>query len=230
MNILFLDIETSQEYEHFKDMPEDGQKAFLKKFKSKVDASEGKLTIEDVYRDEAALYAEFSRIVCISVGTIMSVDAEPTVMCKAYIGTEVEIFEKLFTALDKLQVTNVCAHNGNAFDFPFLVRRLMINRYPIPGVFLTAGKKPWEMSWIDTNELWQCLDKRHYTSLITLCYVFKIPSPKVDMEGKDVPAAFHRGEIQRIATYCNLDVFALVNVYNAIKKKDIITKVKYAIA
>jgi DNA polymerase elongation subunit (family B) len=60
---------------------------------------------------------------------------------------------------------SLCAHNGKEFDFPYIARRMLINGLKIPDILNVAGKKPWEVKFIDTMELWKFGDIKHYTSL-----------------------------------------------------------------
>ena len=56
-----------------------------------------------------------------------------------------------------------------------------------------SGKKPWEIKHLDTMELWKFGDFKNYTSLDLLTYIFKIPTPKDDMDGSQVA----KGQIVR---------------------------------
>jgi hypothetical protein len=231
MNILFVDIETAPIVEHFKDLPADGQAAFTKKHQFLVD--EGKFkSIDEIWTDRAALLAEYAKIVCIGIGSVgySAKDEMEGMYLKALTGTETEILEAFKMALLKSESTHVCAHRGKEFDFPFMCRRMCINKIELPDIFKVMGKKPWEINWIDTAELWQFTEKKHYVSLITLCFVFGIPTPKHDLEGAQVPAAFYRGEITRIATYCLDDVSALINGFRGLEGKAAIPVFKKVLA
>ena len=63
-NILFLDIETVPETQHFSDL--DDTKQALWEHKSQYQRKE-EFTAEEFY-DRAGIWAEFGKIVCISVG------------------------------------------------------------------------------------------------------------------------------------------------------------------
>ena len=64
----------------------------------------------------------------------------------------------------------------------------------------------------DTMEMWK-FGGRDYTSLDVLSMALGIPSPKSEMDGSQVGEAFHKGEIEKIATYCSRDVFTTANCY-----------------
>ena len=63
-NILFLDIETVPETEHFSDLDE--AKKHLWELKSEYQRRD-KFTAEEFY-NRAGIWAEFGKIICISVG------------------------------------------------------------------------------------------------------------------------------------------------------------------
>jgi DNA polymerase elongation subunit (family B) len=220
--ILFLDIETCPEQENFLDLSLDGQAAFSKKFQSAVDKGDY-ASMDEAYTKNASFMAEFSKVVCVAVGRIFS--ADPTDLTKSKVlkmytltGEEDAILTRLAKALTgggpgKLGPDFICAHNGKLFDFPFLARRYAIRGIRIPTILDVRFRKPWETSWLDTAEMWQFSDRRHYVSLITLAYVFGLKSPKETMHGGEVAGAFRAGEIKKIANYCLDDLVTLVNIY-----------------
>ena len=78
----------------------------------------------------------------------------------------------------------------------------------------TAGKKPWEITHLDTMELWKFGDFKAYTSLALLCHVFNIPTPKDDISGADVARVyFEEKDLERIKVYCEKDVVALIQLF-----------------
>ncbi|HNG88767.1 MAG TPA: 3'-5' exonuclease, partial [Saprospiraceae bacterium] len=64
-----------------------------------------------------------------------------------------------------------------------------------------------------------------YTSLRLLTAVFDIPSPKDDMDGSDV-ASVYWGErdLDRIATYCEKDVVATVQLFLRLRRMPLLRK------
>jgi uncharacterized protein YprB with RNaseH-like and TPR domain len=107
----------------------------------------------------------------------------------------------------------LCAHNGKEFDFPYIARRMVIHGLELPGPLQVAGKKPWEVSHLDTMELWKFGDYKHYTSLKLLTHVLGIPSPKDDIDGSQVADVYYKDKnVDRIAKYCEQDVLAVAQV------------------
>lgn len=220
MVILFVDIETAPEHKEFKDLSLDGQKAFAKKFSKRVESGEYP-SLDAIYEAETALYAEFSKIVCIGIGSILLPDAKvqgstESIYAKALIGDEVKMLENFASTCERVKPDLICAHNGKKFDFPFIIRRMLIHGIPLPSILNVGSAKPWEVKWLDTVTEWQATDMKYYVSLITLAYVFGLPSPKEELEGAEVPKAYYDGRIQDIAKYCLNDVATLINVYRRI--------------
>jgi len=108
----------------------------------------------------------------------------------------------------------LCGHNAKEFDFPYICRRLLINGMKLPNVLDIAGKKPWEISHLDTLELWKFGDYKAFTSLALLCHVFQIPTPKDDISGADVARVYYEEQdLERIKVYCEKDVVALIQLF-----------------
>ena len=84
---------------------------------------------------------------------------------------------------------------------------------PLPPVLDIAGKKPWEVDYIDTLQLWKFGDFKHYTSLNLLANIFDIPSPKDDISGSQVGKVFWEDKnLTRIIKYCQKDVLTLTRL------------------
>jgi uncharacterized protein YprB with RNaseH-like and TPR domain len=108
----------------------------------------------------------------------------------------------------------LAAHNGKEFDFPYIARRMIINGIALPHKLNLFGKKPWEVPYIDTMELWKFGDYKHYTSLKLLTQILGVPSPKEDIDGSMVRDVFYKeNDLDRIVRYCELDVVATAQVY-----------------
>jgi len=108
----------------------------------------------------------------------------------------------------------LCAHNGKEFDFPYICRRLLLNRLPLPSILDLAGKKPWDIPHLDTMELWKFGDYKHYTSLKLLARIFGIPTPKDDIDGSQVRSVYYEEKnINRITHYCQKDVATVAQIF-----------------
>lgn len=212
-NILFLDIETVPETEIFSDLSENKQALFAQKtqYQRKEDFSP-----EEFY-DRAGIWAEFGKIVCISVGYFTNFGSKDRVFrVTSFFGDEVKLledFKKLLnTHFNKPQHV-LCGHNGKEFDFPYIARRMIIHQIELPEKLNLFGKKPWEIPHIDTMELWKFGDYKHFSSLKLLTTILGIPSPKDDIDGSEVGAVFYKEKnIKRIVKYCEKDTVAVAQL------------------
>ena len=117
----------------------------------------------------------------------------------------------------------LCAHNGKEFDFPYMARRMLVNGLRLPKILDIAGKKPWEVNFLDTMELWKFGDFKNYTSLNMLTTLFGIPTPKDDITGADVARVFWEDhDLARIVTYCQKDVVAIIQLMRRFKGQALI--------
>lgn len=112
----------------------------------------------------------------------------------------------------------MCAHNGKEFDYPYIIRRMLINGISLPAMLNLSGKKPWEILHQDTLDLWKFGDYKHYTSLELLAYIFGVNSPKDDIDGSMVAEVYYKEKnLKRIVEYCNKDVITLAQLYLKMK-------------
>jgi len=170
---------------------------------------------------------EFGKIICISVGIIYSKDQSLKLRIKSFASEDEKIllteFMDMIEKLEKERPIILCAHNGKEFDFPYIARRCLINGLPLPEAFNVAGKKPWEVPYLDTLELWRFGDYKNYTSLELLTQIFGIPTPKSDMDGSMVGEVFWREkDLARIVTYCEQDVIAIAQLFRKYRSESLI--------
>lgn len=210
-NILFIDIETVGQSKSF-DLLTEQEKILWEKKTLWLSEKENK-TAEELY-EKAGIWAEFGKIVCISAGFIVTEDGERHFRVKSYCGDDERKILTTFSGLLAKHFNKdkhiLCAHNGKEFDFPYICRRLLINGLPIPKILNCSDKKPWEITNIDTLDLWRFGDYKHYTSLELLANIFGLPSPKEDMNGSQVGKVYWEDRnIERISEYCINDVVTI---------------------
>jgi uncharacterized protein YprB with RNaseH-like and TPR domain len=223
-NILFLDIETVPLTENMNQLDEPFQKLWLQK----VDALKKSNKVSDdadAYFRSAGIYAEFGRIICISVGALIN----GKLRLKSFFGHDEKKLLKEFADLLNKHYSGpdyyLCAHNGKEFDFPYLSRRMLINEIPLPKALSLHGKKPWEITHLDTMELWKFGDYKSYTSLNLLANVLGIPTPKDDIDGSMVYDVYWKEKnLERIVTYCQKDVLTIVQVLLKLKGEKLISQ------
>ena len=212
-NVLFLDIETVPEVENFDDLSEVKQALFAQKTEYQ---RKDEFTPEEFF-DRAGIWAEFGKIVCISVGYFINFKSkERSLRVTSFFGEEVEILENFKNLLNEhfnKPFHVLCAHNGKEFDFPYIARRMIINHIALPEKLNLFGKKPWEIAHLDTMELWKFGDYKHFTSLKLLTSILGIPSPKSDIDGSEVGTVFYKEKnIDRIVQYCEKDTIAVAQL------------------
>lgn len=212
-HILFLDIETVPEMESFSDL--DTTKQDLWDAKSRYQRKE-EFTAEEFY-DRAGIWAEFGKIICISVGYFKMEGESRTFRVTSFYGDEIKIlkdFKNLLISHFSGNKHLLCAHNGKEFDFPYIARRMIIHNIELPYKLNLFGKKPWEVPHLDTLELWKFGDYKTYTSLKLLTNVLGIPSPKDDIDGSEVYRVYYKEqEIDRIIVYCEKDTIAVAQIF-----------------
>ncbi|MBE7641451.1 3'-5' exonuclease [Salegentibacter sp. BLCTC] len=221
-HILFLDIETVPEFENFNDLDE--EKKLLWESKTQYQRKDD-FTAKQFY-DRAGIWAEFGKIVCISVGFFNFKNKNRSFRLTTFKGEEKDLLQEFSLLLEEhfsKPQHLLCAHNGKEFDFPFIARRMLIHNLPLPTKLNLFGKKPWEVPHLDTLELWKFGDYKHYTSLKLLTNVLKIPSPKDDISGSDVRDVFYiEKDIARIVDYCEKDVLAIAQVILKLRQENLL--------
>ena len=213
--VLFLDIETVPQVYKFNQLGEKAKGLFESKTRFMQNDEK---SFDELYNDRAGIYAEFGKIVCISVGFVHETTHGKQIRMKSYYHEDEETLLKQFKSLlDERYNTPyhiLCGHNAKEFDFPYICRRMLIHGISLPETLNIAGKKPWEINHLDTMELWKFGDFKAYTSLALLCHVFNIPTPKDDISGADVARVYYEeNDIERIKVYCEKDVVALIQLF-----------------
>ena len=221
-NVVFFDIETVALYD---ELPENSPTWDAWQYKMERD---GKSTdnLPESYKKTAALYPEFSKVVCISIGRIKG----NKLNLKSYSGEEKELLQNFTDDLnlvtDAIPKTLLCGQAIIGFDVPFLFRRCLVNGIQPHDLLDVSDKKPWEVldTMIDTNVLWKGTGFNG-ASLIAIANAFGLPSPKDDISGADVGRVFYsEGEagLNRIITYCEKDVLAVANVVRKCRFEDVL--------
>jgi 3'-5' exonuclease len=216
-NILFIDIETVSVFKAYDELPTKLQELWKKKA-SKLKNEELE-SVEEMFFNRAAIYAEFGKVLCIGVGGIYEKEeGNKYLKAKTLVAdSETELllaFKDLLEKHTSGQELVLCAHNGKEFDFPYLCRRMLINGVSLPKILDISNKKPWEIKHIDTLELWKFGDYKSFTSLDLLAAVFNIPSSKSEIDGSQVNATYYiDNDLEKIARYCKEDVVVLAQLY-----------------
>jgi DNA polymerase elongation subunit (family B) len=223
-SILFLDIETVPEYEKYEDLTSETKSLFAKK--TDYQRINNEISPKEFYK-RAGIWAEFGKIICISVGFFAFENNKQKFRITSFYGKEKELlnsFKELLNTHFNKPNHLLCAHNGKEFDFPFIARRMIIHKIDLPEKLNLFGKKPWEVPHLDTLELWKFGDYKHYTSLQLLTSILGIPSPKDDINGSDVADVYYKEkDLKRIVRYCEKDTLAIAQLFLRYQNKDILS-------
>ena len=221
-NILFLDIETVPLFAEYSKLDE--TEKILWEQKTNYQRKD-EFTPEEFY-DRAGIWAEFGKIVCISVGHFVFKGGIRNFRVKSFFGEEKDILNDFKNLLERhfsKPYHLLCAHNGKEFDFPFIARRMIINHIDIPFKLNLFGKKPWEVPHLDTLELWKFGDYKTYTSLKLMSHILGVPSPKDDIDGSEVRDVFYKDQdIDRIIRYCEKDTIAIAQIILRLRNEELL--------
>lgn len=223
-HILFLDIETVPEHQEYGDLSEEMKYLWAEKtkYQRKEEFS------PEAFYERAGIWAEFGRIVCISVGYFAFKGETRSFRTTSFYGEEKELllaFKNLLESHFNTPRHLLCAHNGKEFDFPYIARRMIIHNIALPHKLNLFGKKPWEVAHLDTLDLWKFGDYKHYTSLKLLTSVLGIPSPKDDIDGSMVRNVYYEEkDIDRIIIYCEKDTVAVAQIVLRLRQEELLNE------
>lgn len=222
--ILFFDVETVSEKASFKEINPKLQELWIKKHKL-ISEYEEQLPDES-YQNRSAIYAEFGKIVCISCGFV----ADNVLRIKSFYGDDekqllTDFANMLQQSFNQPAQQFLCGHNIKEFDVPYVCRRMMIHQIPLPNILDVAGKKPWEVNFLDTMQLWKFGDYKNFTSLDLLATIFDIPTPKDDIDGSMVSNVYWEAkDLNRIKIYCEKDVITVFQLFQKLSNRNIFSE------
>lgn len=213
-HIMFLDVETVPNTAQYSELSPEARQLWSDKSRQfRQNESDNPETLYE----RAGIYAEFGKIICISVGYLQDLNGERRFYLRSYAGDDEKLvlqeFVTMLTNWDKAG-RYLCGHNIREFDVPYLCRRLLIHGIMLPPMLDIGGLKPWEVRHLDTLQLWKFGDYKHYTSLKLLAWCFGIPSPKNDIDGSEVARVYYEEhDLARIVAYCERDVVTVARLY-----------------
>lgn len=229
-DLIVIDIETASVSASFNLLEEKWQELWEEKTIRIL--PEG-ITAQEFYPQRAGVMAEFSKIVCISIGYFIR-EQQLKIRVKSFYGDdEKKILNDFLQTVSKIESFNnnwcFAGHNIKEFDIPFICRRLLVNNMRIPPYLDFQNMKPWETNIVDTFQYWRFGDYKNFTSLKLLAAAMGVPSSKNDIDGSMVGELYHTGNAQekeinmkRIATYCQKDVVTTANIILRFKNAPII--------
>lgn len=222
---LVIDIETVPMVPAFDNLSENMQKQWLRKAKNikKYNEDDGQ-DDASFFFDKAGIYAEFGKIVCISIGRFQYQDGNLSLYIKSYADdNEQSLLSKCFHDISifeqHMKGLLFCGHNIKEFDIPFMCRRALVQRVQLPNTLQQlSGAKSWQVPHMDTLEMWKFGDYKHYVSLDLLAALFNIESSKSNMDGSQVATAYWVDKrLVDIQQYCKADVGVTAQVWMALR-------------
>lgn len=217
-SILFLDIETVPAQSSRDDLDESRQHLWKKKIEKIMKYDDTLTEVSASYMQRAGIFAEFGKVICISVGYLREDGQSSHAVVKSFAGhDEKELLSDFFAMVDAHYSHDhhrLCGHNIIEFDVPYLCRRGVVHGLKLPALLQAQGKKPRELPYLDTLEMRKFGDKKNYTSLDLLCHVLGIATPKHDISGDQVAWVYRwENDLDRIVRYCECDVKAVIDLY-----------------
>lgn len=232
-DLIYIDIETVRGYPSLQEAPTIVQEAWDYKMRYSPEKLDG-MDNATAYIDKAALYPEFGKIVCISIG--FDIGDNKLLIKSCYEGQElkngevVDSEKALLTTINKVlhfhakDTRFLCGHAIKGFDIPFVMRRAMANDvHDIHALFDTSMLKPWEMNAIDTNELWKGTGF-YGASILAIAATLGLPSPKLDIVGSETSSLYYSTEedrVVRIKDYCERDVVTVANIVRKLRNEPV---------
>ena len=214
-DILFVDIETAHSDNNFNEESPLYEAWHYDQMKNVEEEKD----LIGLYYEKAPLFAEYGKIVCITVGAVRN----NQIILKSFHGEEKELLEDFNSSVSKFSnnKTWLSGHNIIDFDLPFIMKRCFVNGLSPHRLFDTSFLKPWEVKTFDTALLWKGTGWKKQ-SLISVLAAMGLPSPKDDISGKDVGKIFYEGGIDRIVKYCEKDVISVINLVLKLRGDDVI--------
>lgn len=213
---IFLDIETVNIVQKLeKGTPLWDSWEYKQKYSKDKTNPENDAALVKLYHDSGALYPEFAKVCCISIGKIK----DNVLRVKSYYGEdENKILNDFTNAMNGILASNkntvLSGFALKGFDLPFLIRRSLINGIEPASLIDFGALKPWEINILDIYEIWKGTSFNS-ASLLTVTTALGLPSPKEDIFGYEVNETYYSSDekrLDRIARYCERDILAACNV------------------
>ncbi len=220
-HILFVDIETVSAESTYDQLSPVMKHAWQRK--AQALRMPEQTTVADFYFERAGIYAEFGKIIVISVGFFHTLEDDATELrIKCISGDNepelLENFKETVLKFDQRKL-QLCAHNGKEFDFPYLCRRMLANGIALPTSLDLGGLRSWQVPHIDTMQLWKFGDYKSYTPLELLAAVFGLEIDDTDaIDGSDINRIYHQEhDLGKITRFCKRNIGLLAQVYLRLK-------------
>lgn len=233
-NVLVVDLETAYSHESFAAMKSefpDLAEEFKKKFSDEIDAIEGKYEENwkagEVYKEVAALYPEYGKIISASFTTIKFKNGKYQNATRSfYDHDEAELLTKINTVLSN-DGWILAGMNIDAFDIPFLLKRMMHHGIkPSQSLLQNVFAKPWEKNIIDLANIWAFGGfgaGSKSVKLGAICSILGIDTPKDGVYGHLVPSFYWTGVCEEVYPDSSMTQDEALKVIDEYCQKDTIS-------
>ncbi|MCS7189826.1 MAG: ribonuclease H-like domain-containing protein [Bacteroidia bacterium] len=258
--VIFIDIEVAPIYASLSQVPPELRSYWENKYNPEKLKTNSSLTTEEYFSEKSGIHALYSRVVCIGIGYFCIVDGrgyqwEEEIIYDIdeakLLRSFTERWEKFHTFYqEKSRIVlppdaptyAVCGHNIANFDIPFLGRRLLISKIPLPSFWQEAqNAQLWQLknpAVIDTMLLWNFTSRENsHIPLEILALALEIPFRK-SLTHEQIREAFYQwmkskdqNDIHPVLDYCLTDVRTTAKVYmhfqlDKQKREEMLQKIK----
>lgn len=168
------------------------------------------------YEQFASIHGDFNKIICISLGYIITEAGVTKVKLKSFSGDdEQDILSKFNEVIHPFNGIFI-HYNGLNFDVITIIQRMAHHNMTPSNKRFTNLRRYSTEPHFDVMMQYYNWDLQRALPLGVLAELHQIPSPKDDLSGDKVLAAYRSGEWERIVRYCEFDVATTLNLWNKI--------------
>jgi len=130
---------------------------------------------------------------------------------------ERELLANFWNYIGQIRPQRFVPFNGKSFDFPYINIRSAIQGVPTPRDVVLDTRRFSTDRHFDVREIMTNYERYRKGTLEFFCEIFGVPSPKADINGKNIGDYFKAGKLDEIAKYCLGDCRATSQLYQKLK-------------
>jgi len=162
------------------------------------------------YEYFASIHGDFGKIICISLGYVGDND---DIRLKSLSGdNETELLSEFNKIIEKHSGIYI-HYNGLNFDIPFIIQRMSYHGIAPASRYFTNLRRYSTEPHFDIMMQYYNWDLSRALPLGILAELQGLPSPKEELSGDKVFAAYQKGEWDRIVRYCEFDTATTLNLW-----------------
>ena len=162
------------------------------------------------YEYFASIHGDFGKIICISLGYVGDND---DIRLKSLSGdNETELLSEFNKIIDKHSGIYI-HYNGLNFDIPYIIQRMSYHGIAPASRNFTNLRRYSPEPHFDVMMQYYNWDLSRALPLGILAELQGLPSPKEELSGDKVFAAYQKGEWDRIVRYCEFDTATTLNLW-----------------